>query len=116
MVLEQQKEFKKLLVEAEVDISFKSFKMGRIGKKIGGFFKKVWGGIKKGASWVYKKVLTPIGTLAWKGIKTIAKPVSKILVKSAPAIAAAGATAFGAPELAPIAAGATSALTSAISA
>ena len=62
------KEFKKLLVEAEVVISFKSFKMGRIGKKIGGFFKKVWGGIKKGASWVYKKVLTPIGHVAKKVI------------------------------------------------
>ena len=59
-VLEKLSKFKKQLVEE--DINLFSLKMGRIGN----FFKKVWRGIKKGASWVHKKILKPIGNVARK--------------------------------------------------
>ena len=85
---------------------------GSFWSKIKTGFSKVWGGIKKGATWVKDKVLVP----AWKGIKTIAKPVSKLLVKAAPAITGAATTALGAPELAPAVAGGTKLLTSALGA
>ena len=71
--------------------------MGRIGRKIGGFFKKVWGGIKKAGVWVHKKIIKPVYQKVIKPVGKFAyeKVIKPVIGKGGKAIGTALGTAAG---------------------
>ena len=64
---------------------------GRYHKATRGFFGKVWGGIKKGASWVGNKILKPVAKVALKAAPAIGAAVGSII----PGVGTAAGTALG---------------------